>query len=141
MSDEPKEGWYMLELAIHFEKKDFRAAVALLRKMVRFWPDSGKYWDMLASAYLELKEDKNALDTFMVAYTNGLIDDPTRIMTVVQLNLSLDIPFTAGVILEKEMAAGRIESSKKNLEILLQAWIEARRRWVWRGTPAPLPCP
>lgn len=125
-SDEPKEAWYMLELAIHFEKQDYRAAVALLRKMVQFWPDSGKYWDMLASAYLELKQDKDALDTLMVAYTNGLIDDSTRIMTVVQLNMVLDIPYTAGVILDGEMRNGRIEVDKKNLDILLQAWLSSR---------------
>jgi tetratricopeptide (TPR) repeat protein len=125
-SEEPKEGWYMLELAIHFEKQDFRAAVALLRKMVQFWPDSGKYWDMLASAYLELKQDKNALDTLMVAYTNGMIDDSTRIMTVVQLNMVLDIPYTAGVILDREMESGRIDTNKKNLDILLQAWLSSK---------------
>jgi len=55
-----------------------------------------------------------------------LIEDNSRLMTVVQLNLSLEIPFAAGLILEAEMAAGRIEKTKKNLEILLQAWISAK---------------
>lgn len=125
VADEPREQWYMLELAIYFEKQRFRNAVTLLKKMVQHWPGNGKYWDMLASAHLELDEDKNALDTMMVAYANGLIEDKSRLMAVVQLNLALDIPFTAGTILEKEMAAGRIEDSKKNLELLLQAWISA----------------
>ena len=125
LAEKPREQWYMLELAIYFEKERFRNAVALLKKMVQYWPQNGKYWDMLASAYLELKQDKNALDTMMIAYANGLIDDDGRLMAVVHLNLALDIPFTAGMILEKEMAVGRIEENKKNLEILLQAWITA----------------
>lgn len=125
VAEKPREQWYMLELAIYFEKQRYRNAVTLLRKMVQYWPDNGKYWDMLASAYLELDQDKNALDTMMVAYANGLIEDKSRLMAVVQLNLALNIPFTAGMILEKEMAAGRIEESKKNLELLLQAWISA----------------
>ncbi len=126
MADKPREQWYMLELAIYFEKESFQSAVALLKKMLKYWPANGKYWDMLASSYLELKQDKNALDTMMVAYANGLIEEKNRLMTVVQLNLSLNIPFTAGTILEKEMAAGRIDENKKNLEILLQAWISAK---------------
>ncbi len=125
VAEEPREQWYMLELAIYFEKQRFRDAVSLLRKMIQYWPENGKYWDMLASAYLELKQDKNALDTLMVAYANGLIEDNNRLMTVIQLNMAQDIPFNAGVILEKEMAAGRIETNKKNLEILLQAWMSA----------------
>ena len=126
IAEKPREQWYMLELAIYFEKESFRDAVSLLKKMLKYWPDNGKYWDMLASSYLELKQDKNALDTMMVAYANELIKEKNRLMTVVQLNLSLNIPFTAGTILEKEMAAGRIEENKKNLEILLQAWISAK---------------
>jgi tetratricopeptide (TPR) repeat protein len=126
MAEKPREQWYMLELAIYFEKESFRSAVSLLKKMLKYWPDNGKYWDMLASSYLELKQDKNALDTMMVAYANGLIEEKNRLMTVVQLNLSLNIPFTAGTILEKEIAAGRIDENKKNLEILLQAWISAK---------------
>jgi tetratricopeptide (TPR) repeat protein len=125
-SEEPKEDWYMLELAIHFERNRYREAVSVLKTMVQFWPDTGKYWDMLAGAHMELGQDKNALDTMMVAYAKGLIDDTRRIMALVQLNMVLDIPFTAGHILETELAAGRVESSKENLEILLQAWLSSK---------------
>lgn len=125
-SEKPVESWYTLELAIYLESQRYRDAVDLLKRMVQIWPGSGKYWDMLASAHMELKEDKAALDTLMVAYANGLIDDGTRIMAIVQLNLVQEIPFTAGLMLEKEMAAGRIETNKRNLEILLQAWSMAK---------------
>ncbi len=126
MSAEPIESWYMLELAIYFQSERFRDAAGLLKRMVQIWPASGKYWDMLASSYLELKQDKDALDTMMVAYTNGLIEGSTRLMAVIQLNMTLDIPFTAGRILDAEMAAGRIATDKKNLELLLQAWSMAK---------------
>ena len=73
LAEEPREQWYMLELAIYFEQKQFRNASRLLKTMLGYWPGNGKYWDMLASTYLELGQDKNALDTLMVAYRNGLI--------------------------------------------------------------------
>jgi tetratricopeptide (TPR) repeat protein len=125
-SDEPNEDWYMLELAIHFERNSYREAISVLKTMVQYWPDTGKYWDMLAGVHMELGQDKDALDTMMVAYAKGLIDDSRRIMALVQLNMVLDIPFTAGIILETELAAGRVEGSKEDLEILLQAWLSSK---------------
>ena len=125
-SEKPRENWYLLELAIHFEKKRFRDAVRVARKMLQYWPDKDTYWEILFGAYLELGEDKNALDVIMVAYSRGLVSTESKIMSVVQLNLALDTPFVAGSILEREIAAGNVEGNKKNLDILLQAWLAAR---------------
>lgn len=125
-STEPNESWYMLELSLHFELKDYKSAVALLRQMVVFWPDNGKYWEMLASAYLELEDDKNALATLMVAYRKGLVDDQAKLLNLVRLNMFLEIPYEAAQILDKGMADGKIEGTQKNLELLLSAWTAAR---------------
>lgn len=122
----PKENWYLLELAIYFEKKRFHDAIALLKRVVQFWPDKPKYWNMLASSYLELNDDKAALDTMMIAYTKDMLTSENRIMALVQLNMIQNIPYTAGVILEKALAAGTIEETRKNLDILLQAWLSSR---------------
>lgn len=122
----PKENWYLLELAIYFEKKRFYDAIALLKRVVQFWPDKPKYWNMLASSYLELNDDKAALDTMMIAYTKDMLTSENRIMALVQLNMIQNIPYTAGVILEKALAAGTIEETRKNLDILLQAWLSSR---------------
>ncbi len=125
-SEKPEENWYMLELAIYFEMNRFRDAVLVVRKMLQYWPDKMKYWDILFGAYLELGEDKNALDALMVAYARNLVDTESRIMSAVQLNMALDIPFSAGTILEDGIEAGRVARTKKNLEILLQAWLSSR---------------
>ena len=126
LADKPREEWYGLKLAIYFQEREFARAVPVLKEVLRIWPDQGKYWDMLASAHLELRQDKDALDAMMIAYANGLIDDQSRLMAVVQLNMAENIPYTAGLILEREIAAGRIEGTKKNLEILLQAWLSSK---------------
>ncbi len=125
-SDKPRENWYLLELAIYFEKKRFRDAVRVARKMLQYWPDKPTYWEILFGAYLELGEDKNALDAIMAAYAKGLVSTESKILSVVQLNLALDTPYVAGSILEREISAGTVASNKKNLDILLQAWLFAR---------------
>jgi tetratricopeptide (TPR) repeat protein len=125
-SAEPRENWYMLALAIHFQKEQFAAAVPILRTMLNYWPDRPRYWDMLAGAYLELEDDQKALDTMMLAYAKGALTSETRILALVQMNMLQEIPFTAGRILEAEMGKGVVAQEKKNLDILLQAWLSAR---------------
>ncbi len=124
-ADEPRESWYMLALAIHFQKERFREAADLLVAMLQHWPDKVRYWEMLAGCYLELEDDKRALDTMMVSYTNGMLTKPVRLRGLAQLSIMRDMPYTAGVILDEEMAKGVLESNEENLKLLLQAWLSA----------------
>ena len=125
-AEEPKENWYLLELAILFEKQRYRDAISVLKEVVQIWPDAPKYWDMLASSYLELNEDKAALDCLMISYNKGSLTTENKILALVQLNMVENIPYTAGEVLERELAAGTVEENKKNLDMLLQAWLTSR---------------
>ena len=124
----PNESWRMLELSIYFDPAfmDYERAVELLRDMVVLWPDRARYWEMLASAYLELEDDPNALATLMVAYKQGMVDEAPKLLNLVRLNLFLELPYEAGQILETEMDNGRIEENAGNLDLLLSAWESAR---------------
>ena len=125
-AEKPNENWYMLELAIHIEAKRYREGADVLRRMLAIWPERPRLWDMLASINLELGNDREALDVMMVAYNSGFLNEESKILAVVQLNMLLDIPHVAGRILEAELANGNIEQNQKNLDMLLSAWIDAR---------------
>jgi len=134
--DKAQESWYLLELAIYFEKKNYPAAANLLTGMVAKWPDKLKYWEMLSGAYQEQQKDIDALAALMVAYEAGLLDKTsdslnekqreTKLINLARMNMFVDVPYVAGKLLEKEMAAGRIQANQKNLELLLNAWTSAR---------------
>ena len=125
-AEKPNENWYMLELAIHIEANRYREGADVLRRMLAIWPERPRLWDMLASINLELGKDREALDVMMVAYNSGFLDEESKILPVVQLNMLLEIPHVAGSILETELANGNVEENKKNLDMLLSAWIDAR---------------
>ena len=125
-AEKPNENWYMLELAIHVEANRYREGAGVLRRMLAIWPERPRLWDMLASINLELGNDREALDVMMVAYNSGFLDEESKILPVVQLNMLLEIPHVAGRILETELANGNVEENKKNLDTLLSAWIDAR---------------
>jgi tetratricopeptide (TPR) repeat protein len=122
----PNEQWYVLELSILFDLEDYTAAAALLRDMVVYWPETARYWEMLANAYLELEDDENALATLMVAYQKGMLEEEAKLLSLARLNLYLDVPYAAGKLLDAEMSNGRVARNQRNLELLLSAWIAAR---------------
>lgn len=124
--DKTPESWYLLELAIYFETKDYDSAANLLTSMVARWPDKIKYWEMLSSAYQQQEKDKEALSVLMLAYQQGMVTEEKKILNVVRMNMFLETPYMAGTVLEREIAAKRVEENQKNLELLLGAWTAAR---------------
>ena len=124
--DKTPESWYLLELAIYFETRQYSAAATLLTSMVAKWPEKIKYWEMLSGAYQQQEKDKEALSVLMLAYQQGMVTEEKKILNVVRMNMFLETPFMAGTILDKEMAAKRVQETKKNLDLLLGAWTAAR---------------
>lgn len=126
ISDDPKESWYQLEMAIYFEQKQFTQAARVLRIVISKWPDKLRYWEMLSGVYQELRQDKNALAALMLAYHKGLMEEEKKILNVVRMNLFLEVPFEAGKVMANAMRSGKVTRNKKNLELLLSAWTSAR---------------
>jgi tetratricopeptide (TPR) repeat protein len=126
LAEIPAENWYALEVDILFVLENYAAAVPVLKLMLSYWPRRSRYWDMLAGAYLQMDDEKAALDVMMTAYNNSLVTDPQRILEIVGLNMAHDTPFAAASILENEMIAGVVPEDLVNLKILLQIWLNAR---------------
>ncbi|MEO0575831.1 MAG: tetratricopeptide repeat protein [Pseudomonadota bacterium] len=121
-SKKPQESWHQLELAVYFEEDQIATAVPLLRKMIQYWPDKQTYWETLSGAHMQLNQDRDALSVMMVAYHKGLLDTEDKVLALVKLNMFLDIPYTAGVILDEQLKAGLVERSIEHLELLQSAW-------------------
>lgn len=121
-----QESWHQLELAIHFDLKDYRAALGVLNSLVARWPDRLRYWEMMAGAHQELNQDTEALSALLAAYNGELIRDEAKILNLVRLSLYVELPFQAGEILSEAMDGGQVRASKEHLELLLSAWTAAR---------------
>lgn len=124
--DRAEESWYQLELAIHFELRNWDAALGVLRVLVARWPDRLRYWEMMAGAYQELERPRDAVAALMTAYDAGLVTGEPGLLRLARLSLYAELPFRAGRILEDAIAAGRVEANAANLQLLLQAWSAAR---------------
>lgn len=125
LSDKPKENWFQVKLASHFELKQFPEAAKTLETMITMWPAKKVYWTQLSSIYVKLKQDKKALSVLALAYKNGLLKKKSDITQLVSLYQYLDIPYSAAIVLDKAITEGIIEADEKVLTQLGDIWYQS----------------
>lgn len=122
---EPKEDWYVLLNFAYFQQENYEKVRDIQKILLSSWPKK-RYWFSLAGAYTELGEDDNLMAAYDAAHTQGLLEKESEFTTMAQLYLQHEVPYKAGVLLEKEMEAGRVEKNAKNYRLLSQAWTLAQ---------------
>jgi tetratricopeptide (TPR) repeat protein len=121
----PRENWLLLLRVCYWELKDFPNMLIVLEELIEAYPKD-TYVLTLAGVYSELGDTKKQLALTEALYEKGYIDGKTHAVNLANLYLLHGIPYKAAVVLEKEMAAGNVESDVRNLRLLSQAWYSAR---------------
>ncbi|AZR43111.1 tetratricopeptide repeat protein [Marinobacter salarius] len=121
----PREDWYMLLRAIHFEQNDYAAMARVLEILVKHYPKKS-YWVQLSGIYGELKQEDKRLSALEIAYRQNLLDEENELITLAQLLLRAEVPYKAARVLEKGMKDGIIKEDKDNLRLLSNAWTMAQ---------------
>jgi len=125
MSDKPKESWYQLKLASHFELEQFPKAAETLETMIQLWPDKKIYWVQLSQIYYKLKKDDEALSVIGLAYRRDMLDKQSDIMYLSNLYSNRDVPYKAAAALQKGIEDDIVESDKKHWTMVADAWYAA----------------
>ncbi len=125
-SSEPERRYYDLANAIYSELSLTRERTLLLERMIALWPKESSYWRQLAALYVEQNRQQESFVTLEAAYLAGLIDAESDLISLAQFYSLFNNPHRGAKLLEKEMAAKRIERNVKNLELLSQLWSQAR---------------
>jgi tetratricopeptide (TPR) repeat protein len=121
----PKENWLLLLQVIYYELEDYPRMVAVLKELIQLYPKD-RYLITLAAVYSQLGDTAKQLAITEVLYEKGYLKASHQIMNLANLYMLHGLPFKAGALLEKELAAKRIEESENNLRLLSQAWHQAR---------------
>lgn len=125
-SDAPAENWLLFALGLHFEQENWKRCEYLLVWLTGQYPSKGQYWKQLAGVYLNLEQNAKALATMELAYKQGYIDRSAEIINLAALRLDQGLPLQAAQLVEKEIAAKRIESSSKHWEVVADSYLAAR---------------
>lgn len=123
---EPKKNYYDLLNMIYSELADRPKRLALLEKMVGFWPAEKGYWTQLSGEYSGAGRDKEAFAVLEVAYRAGLLSKENEILQLVQYYSFFENPYRGAKMMERELAAGVVKRNRKNLQLLSQLWSQAR---------------
>jgi tetratricopeptide (TPR) repeat protein len=125
MEDTPKEPWWQLKLAAHYELEQFPQAATTLEFMVEHWPDKKMYWTQLSQTYFKLKQDEKALAVVGLAYRKGLLDKQGDITYLSNLYSHADVPYKSAEVLQKGIEDGLVEPTEKYWTAVADAWYAA----------------
>ncbi len=125
MAEKPKEAWYQLKLASHFELEQFPKAAQTLEVMIQSWPDKKDYWLQLSQIYYKLKKDDEALSVIGLAYRRNMLDKQSDIMYLSNLYSNRDVPFKAAKVLQKGLEDGIVATNKRHWTMVADNWYAA----------------
>ncbi len=120
-----KESWYLLMRASYYELKDYRNMAKVIKELLTLYPKP-QYFRDLASVYSQMGKTRKQLALMEVMYEKGLLKKASQLRNLASLYLIHEVPYKAAKVLDKGIAEGVLEKNRKNLELLAQAWVQAR---------------
>lgn len=126
LSNKPKQNWYQLLLGLHYQLKEYPEAAETLEILIAGWPEKKDYWVQLSGLYVELKKDDRSLAVLALAHAEGLLDKEKEWLALANLYMYRDVPYSAAEVVAQGLDIGVIEPTKKNYELLGNAWYEAQ---------------
>jgi len=125
LDEDPKEQWYQLKLAAHFELEQYPAAEATLESMVTQWPQEKTYWIQLSQVSYKLKQPEKALAIMALAYRNHLLDSESDLLWLSNLYSLADIPYRAAMVIEKGIEDGQVAPLERHWLMVADSWYRA----------------
>jgi len=125
MSENPKEQWYQLKLASHYELEQYPQAAETLETIISHWPDRKVYWVQLSQIYYKLKQEEKALAIMALAYRRSMLDKRSDITYLSSLYSNADVPYKAAEVLEKGINDGVVESNENYWTATADSWYAA----------------
>lgn len=122
----PKEQWYQLKLAMHYELKEFSKCADTLLLLISMSPDDQQYWRQLSSVLYEIEKDKESVAVLALAQRQGFLSKEAEYRNLLGLYMQTGIPLKAAKLWEDGMDKGIVAKSAKNLQTLSDAYIVAR---------------
>jgi tetratricopeptide (TPR) repeat protein len=126
LSEEPKESWYQMKLAAHFDLEQLPQAAQTVEILIEHWPEKKTYWVQLSQIYYKIKMTDEALSVMALAYRRTLLDKETDLMYLSNLYSNSEVPFKAAKVLQKGIEDGIVAATKKNWTIVADSWYSAQ---------------
>jgi len=121
----PKEGWLNLLSSIYRQKNQYRKMLPVLKQLVQHYPKK-TYLLTMGGVYNELDDQPRMTAMYQALYDQNLLSGESEVVTLAQLNMAADNPYSAAQIMEKGINGGGVKKTLKNYRIYSQALFAAR---------------
>ncbi len=125
LDEAPREDWYLLKLAAHYELEQYPEAAATLEVMVAKWPGDKRYWLQWAQVSDRLGREGRALAILALAHRRGLLDQEGDIAYLSGLYGRAELPYRAAEVLENGIRSGIVTGTAPNWTRVADAWYAA----------------
>lgn len=125
-SPKPKEQWYQLKLALHYELKQYSQCADTLIQLVGMAPDNQQYWRQLSSVLYEVEKDQESVAVLALAERQGFLSREAEYRNLLGLYTQTGIPLKAAKLWQAGIDKGVVAKTAKNLQTLSDAYILAR---------------
>lgn len=126
MVAQPRESWLKFALSLNLKKGNYKKSKNLLERLIAQFPNRSLYWKHLAGVYIYLNDNKKALVTLEIAYKMGYLNSESEHLNLARLLMSQGMPFQAAQTLKKSVKDKKVSSAESNLELMADAYLEAR---------------
>jgi len=125
VSKKPKPPWLQLLVGLYYETKQYPKAVKPLEMLIMIDPKKS-YWTQLSSLYAHLEQEEKSLAIMQLAYAQDYLTKDSDLRALAQLYLYHNLPYRAGLVLEKAAADDSVEKTPAYWEMLANSWLLAR---------------
>lgn len=119
------EGEFNLMQFYYLELGRTTDELRVVRDALDAFPGSRRSWQNLVNIFARLGREEDAFEANKLMYLNGLFEEEQEIIRLTQYYSFFDNPYRGATILEREMNAGRVASTERNLQSLQSSWRQA----------------
>ncbi|WP_233078264.1 tetratricopeptide repeat protein [Rheinheimera soli] len=122
----PNAGPYTLKFSAYYEMKNNKKVIEVLETTVQIFPSDKRWWTYLAQFYSIDEQYEKALVTLEVAARQGMLETANEYKLLSQLYSNSNVPYKAGMTLEKHIKSGLIPKDKTMLNSMAGSFQAAR---------------
>ena len=125
LKDDKNESEYALMQFFYQQLDRPQDELRVVRDSLQDFPGARRGWQNLVALFARLGREEDAFEANKLMYLNGLFEEENELIRLVQYYSFYENPYRGATILEREMNAGRIETTQDNLETLANMWRQA----------------
>jgi tetratricopeptide (TPR) repeat protein len=125
-TENKQRGDYSLMLFYYQQLENLPGQMRVVEEMVRIWPTEKRNWTTYTALLAMTGREEDAFEANKIMYVNGMLTESQELVRVAQYYSFYEYPYRGAAMFERELNAGRIERTQRNLSNLANMWRQAR---------------